>query len=260
MRLNYQFDHIFSFSMRDTLDFGNHAQGEVEFGVILDGSCRFFCGNSQTVLHKGDVYVVFPNQLHRYEDSQQLKAYLLVVPVKRYLPAYYNTLMKQLPICPVLHSGQYDPAILTMMDTAFCDQQTASEAVMQGYLAVIFGKLLGCLQLQQRQPGTEEALRRILEYLNAHYRENMTRRDIAKAAGYNESYVSHLFSQSMGTTLPEYIHSLQVDDACYMLKTTDVPVAQIASELGFVSIRNFNRVFQNRTGMSPTQYRSSAKK
>lgn len=259
MRMDYQLHHSFSFSRRSTLDYRNHAQGEIEFGVMLGGSCRFICEGTQTTLQAGDVFFAFPNQPHRYEDSRDVDAFLLIVPVKPYLSPYYNILLKQVPEYPVLHSGQYDTSILAIVNSAFSDLSTAAEPVMQGYLMVIFGKLLEFLRLRQRQGGTDEALRRILEYLNEHYRENLTRNNIAKAVGYNESYVSHLFSQTMGTSLPEYVHAMRIDDACRLLMETDLTAAQIASELGFASIRNFNRIFLKRIGKTPIQYRYASK-
>ena len=255
MRLDYQFDHAFSFSKRKMLDYRNHAQGELEFGIMLGGSCRFVCGSSETVLQSGDVFFAFPNQPHRYEQSRQVDAFLLIVPVKRYLSPYYNLLMKQIPEYAVLHKGEYDPSIIDITERALSDMRTASEPVLQGYLLVIVGKLLESLRLRQRQTGTEQALRRVLHYLNEHYRESVTRSDIAKAVGYNESYVSHLFSQTMGTTLPEYVHMMRIDDACHMLKETELTVTRIAADLGFGSIRNFNRIFLKRTGLTPTDYR-----
>lgn len=260
MRLDYQFDHSFSFSKRSILDFRNHAQGELEFGIMLAGSCRFVCGSIDTVLLPGDVFFAFPNQPHRYEGSRQVDAYLLIVPVKRYLSPYYNLLMKQVPERAVLHKGEYDPSIITLAERAFSDMSTASEPVLQGYLLVIVGKLLESLRLRQRQTGTEQALSRVLHYLNEHYRESITRSGVAKAVGYNESYVSHLFSQTMGTTLPDYVHMMRVEDACHMLKETELTATQIATELGFGSIRNFNRVFLRRTGKTPTEYRFAFQK
>ena len=257
MRLDYQFDHAFSFSRRKTLDFRNHAQGELEFGIMLGGSCRFTCGSTEMLLRSGDVFFAFPNQPHRYEESRHVDAFLLIVPVKRYLSPYYNLLMKQIPECAVLHKGEYDPSIIGITERALADIGTASEPVIQGYLLVIVGKLLQSLRLRQRQTGTEQALRRVLHYLNEHYRESMSRSDIAKAVGYNESYISHLFSQTMGTSLPEYVHMMRIDDACHMLKDTELTVTQIATELGFGSIRNFNRIFLKRTGVSPKDYRNT---
>lgn len=259
MKLNYQHDHKFSFSKRVNLDFGLHAQGEVELGFMLGGSCTISCGNVVDTVGAGDVFLMFPNQPHAYEGSKDVEAYLLIVPVKRYLPAYQNILMKQIPFYPILRKGQWDERVLMFVEQAYRDRAAVSETVMQGYLTVIIGKLLDVIQLQEQQTGTDEVLRRMLEYINERYREDITRKDIARAVGYNESYVSHLFSDTMHTTLPEYIHTLRIDDACRLLLETDMPVSQIASRLGFASIRNFNRVFLKRTGISPRQFRNNAK-
>ena len=60
----------------------------------------------------------------------------------------------------------------------------------------------------------------------------------------------------MKTTIPQYINSLRMNDATRLLTQTDLPITQIASELGFGSIRNFNRVFLEHLGTSPKAYRS----
>ena len=125
---------------------------------------------------------------------------------------------------------------------------------MQGYFQVLIGKLLGQLTLQDADSVSDDALRTILLFINDHYTEPLTRKAIAKAVGYNESYISHLFSQTLKTTLPEYIHSLRLSDATRLLSQTDQSVTRIALDLGFGSLRNFNRVFLKETGMTPTQY------
>ena len=45
-----------------------------------------------------------------------------------------------------------------------------------------------------------------------------------------------------------------------MLTETDIPVSQISADLGFNSIRNFNRVFHKHLAMTPSLYRDNTKK
>ena len=59
----------------------------------------------------------------------------------------------------------------------------------------------------------------------------------------------------MKISICEYIHSLRVEDAKVLLMQTNQSVTDIAEELGFGSIRTFNRVFLEKTGMSPREYR-----
>ena len=63
------------------------------------------------------------------------------------------------------------------------------------------------------------------------------------------------YRQTVKTTLSEYIYSMRVYDAAQLLMKTDLPITQIVSQLGFGSIRNFNRVFLSHTGFNPRDYR-----
>ena len=69
-----------------------------------------------------------------------------------------------------------------------------------------------------------------------------------------------MLADSLKTTLPDYIHGLRAYDASALLLETDWSVARIAGELGFGSIRNFNRVFQKEIGICPREYRNSGGK
>ena len=261
MRLDYQFDHAFTFSYRENLDFRLHAQGELEIAIICSGSCRVNVDGNDYVLREGDVLAVFPDQLHEYVDSQNLRAYLMIIPLKAYLSAYYGTLTKMLPQNPVLQSGMWDAeGVLPIVEQAFRGRIHSSPPVMQGYLMVIVGKLLESFSLIPRSSVSTGALQRILQYINGHYREPITRSTVAHAIGYHDSYISHLFSRTMHVSLPEYINALRTDEACRFLRETEMSVTEICSELGFQSIRNFNRVFQNRKGMTPREYRSISRK
>ena len=131
---------------------------------------------------------------------------------------------------------------------------------MQAYMQVIFGKLLPLLPLCRAEDGKNEAVRVLLEFVGENYRRPLTRGEVARAVGYHENYISHIFSETLHTTLPGYLGALRVYDASAMLLETDLPVAQIAAELGFGSIRNFNRVFQMEMGTSPRAYRTAGGK
>ena len=111
------------------------------------------------------------------------------------------------------------------------------------------------MDMEYGKSPTEDAVRNILRYLNDHYKEQTTRKKLAAAVGYNESYISHIFSEKLKTTLPQYLNALRVYDAAKCLRETELTVAEIALSRGFGSIRNFNRVFLAETGKTPRDYR-----
>jgi len=251
MQLLYQGNHMFRFNISKNLDYPRHLQNALEFVYLMEGTCHVRCGNAERWLKPGQAFVVFPNQIHSYDSSQGVRAFLLIVPVKPYLSAYANTLFRGVPEDPCLEAE----ALLPLLEMMYGDFANASQIMMQGYLQVLMGKLLQRLRLREVQTGPEEALHKVLIYLEDHCREPLTRQQVARTLGYSESYVSHIFSAALETTMPDYINTLRVREAMNLLNRTDLTVTQLASELGFGSIRNFNRAFKKETGKTPAQWR-----
>ena len=238
-------------------DFPVHIHNAVEICVMLEGSCRVLYENRRLSLGPGDVFFAFPNQPHGYEENTGTVRYLLILPVKPHLEMFYKPLTETVPENPVLRKGTWEHmGLLEILQLGLTDAGKASSEVMQGYFAVVVGKLLSLMKCRPNDRDSENILRSILLYIHAHYREPITRREISHAIGYNESYISHVFSQFLHMSLAQYIHTLRIDDAQNLLRHTKQSVTQIASDLGFGSIRSFNRVFLQQTGMTPKEYRN----
>lgn len=241
-------------------DFPVHIHNALEVCMMIHGSCNVVYENRRIALGAGDVFVAFPNQPHGYEDNKETQRYLMILPVKPYLNMFHKTLTEFIPEEPVLHKGSWEHLdILPLVEQACKDIPNASAEVAQGYFAVVIGKMLSLLKLMEYQPDGDNILRSVLLYVHAHYREPICRRDIAKAIGYNESYISHVFSQALHMGITQYIHTMRIDDAKNLLHDTKMSVTQIAADLGFGSIRNFNRVFLKEMGMTPKEYRNGKK-
>ena len=260
MRLFYQNKPDFTFEYRVArLDYPPHIHNSVEIVFLQKGSSIARCGGEMLELAEGDIFVAFPNQVHSYENSRDVVGHLLILPVKNCLDPYSTVFSGHMPRTARIPGGSWEhTGLLQLLELAYRDREQVSETVMLGYMQVIFGKLLPLLVLDSARNDSGDAVRALVEYVGAHYRQPLSRGQIARALGYNESYISHLFSDALNTTAPEYINRLRIYDARKMLLGTDRPVTRIVSELGFGSIRNFNRVFLQETGMSPRAYRNAA--
>lgn len=261
MKLLHQGNHQFRFYKPKNLDFPLHLHNAVEIVFLTGGSADVLYSGSRRPLGPGEVFICFPNQVHGYENSKDTRGYVLIIPVNPYLSAFRSTLDQKLPAEPILPTGTWEhTALAQLLNFAYQDLNTASKQVTQGYLLLIVGKLLSLLHLKDAASGSADVLQTVLLYVNEHYTQPISRKDIAKAVGCNESYISHLFSDTFQTTLTDYITSLRLSDALELLTNTTQPVSQIALSLGFGSIRSFNRIFAKKMHMSPTAYREAAKR
>lgn len=82
-------------------------------------------------------------------------------------------------------------------------------------------------------------------------------RDVARRLGTNESYVSRALNDGLGTSFKACVHGMRVAEAQRLLRETTESVLAVGLAAGFSSKSTFNRVFRDRTGLTPTAYRTS---
>lgn len=254
MKLLYQDNHSFQFSKgKRKLDFPPHLHGAVEVVYLLEGQSLVQCGNRKYELHAGDLFIAFPNHIHGYEQSKDVFGYLIIMQPGSWLKPYYKNLTEKLPEMPVLRKGSFEhTGIPQLLELAYKDREQVSRDVLQGYLSVIFGKILSLMKLKD---ASNDSLRCVLMYIHEHYKEPISRSEIARAVGYAESHISRLFRGTMRTSLPDYINALRIEEAKELLAGTDMTISRISDALGFGSLRNFGRAFKKHTGTTPKEYR-----
>ena len=76
-----------------------------------------------------------------------------------------------------------------------------------------------------------------------------------KALNLSPYYLSDLLKKETGRNTQEYIHDYIIERAKTALLNSNDPVSQIAYDLGFEYPQHFSKVFKNKTGMSPKEYR-----
>lgn len=256
MKLLHQKSPNISINERDTLDYPLHLHDVMEIAYLRQGHALAQCSNNRYLLEEGDLFITFPNQPHSYEQSQGVVCDVIIIPCKPFLSPWRNLLTQSEPETPVLKKGSWEESgIRTLLDLARPERKSASEAILQGYALLIVGKLIPLLSLVPIPTGSGDAVRNLLLFISEHYQEPLTRKQIARAVGYHESYVSHLFSEELGMNLKEYVNSLRLRDAKQLLTESDLSVSRISLSLGFGSIRSFNRSFLRAFGISPTRYR-----
>lgn len=246
------------FLRSDNLDFVPHLHSALELTLLTRGRTRVLCDGRDYPMEQGDLFLAFPNRVHGYRDSQSCRAVVFIIPSSPSLSPLRAQLEQTIPDTPVLARGSWEhTGVDRLLDMALADR-TAAGSVLEGYALLVLSKLLPLFTL--RPSGAQDsvsALQALLQYMNTHYAQPLTRAQVARETGYHESYISHLFSQQLRTTLTDYLASLRVNDAQNLLTRTDLPVSQIALSLGFGTIRSFNRVFLARTGMAPAAYRAA---
>jgi len=120
--------------------------------------------------------------------------------------------------------------------------------------------LLWCDELNPRSlPGRRDRrLQAVLERLGWDYDQSWTVARMAALARLSPSRFSHLFQRELGISPMQYLERVRLQQASERLIMTDLPIADIACQIGFKCPFYFSRRFRRHTGCSPRQFRQTA--
>jgi AraC-like DNA-binding protein len=63
----------------------------------------------------------------------------------------------------------------------------------------------------------------------------------------------------MGISPMQYVQHLRLEEAKRLLRSTDLPIAEIAEQVGFADALYFSRLIHRESGVSPSLFRQRAK-
>ena len=95
------------------------------------------------------------------------------------------------------------------------------------------------------------------KYIAEHLFEKLTIEEISNHVGLNHSYLQTLFKRHTGKTIIDYINSLRIEKACFIMRNTNLPIIDIAIDCGFSSRQHFMYTFKKHTGVNAREYRKN---
>lgn len=100
-----------------------------------------------------------------------------------------------------------------------------------------------------------QEIKRVLKYMEEHYREKVTLAGLAGEAGMNEQYFCRFFRKMTGKTPITYLNDYRIGHAAEALAKTDARIVEICYESGFENVSYFIKKFKEAKGMTPKEYR-----
>ena len=120
----------------------------------------------------------------------------------------------------------------------------------------LFLQLLNCMD-KMESGGSKydtEIAAAVLSYINDHYKKG-TLSELAAQMGYDVYWLSREIRRRTGKTYKELLQEKRMQQAVYMLTNSAVPVTDIIESVGYDNTSYFYRIFREKYGMSPKEYR-----
>jgi AraC-like DNA-binding protein len=126
-------------------------------------------------------------------------------------------------------------------------------------LLMFFGEQLSALINQimlEKQNAEPLIVQKAREYITKNRTESLSLAEVAKASGASVFHFCKVFKKSTGLKFTDYVARVRLEDAKSELLNPNRRISEIAYDVGFQSLTQFNRMFKRIFGQSPTQFRA----
>jgi AraC family transcriptional regulator, transcriptional activator of pobA len=244
----------------------NNFDGKIKYGQ------RYYDFNS------GTMTFVSPNQLLAHQPGDPLPkegkmllfhpdflaGYPLAKSIKEYGFFSYE-------LSEALHLSEQEETvienILKSIETEYqsnIDHFSQDVIIAQIELLLQYSNRFYNRQFITRKPANHEILIRLETILTDYFQNGKvlvsgipTVQQIAEQLNVSPNYLTDMLRSFTGQTTQQHIHNKLIEKAKEYLSNTNLTVSEIAYQLGFEYPQSFNKLFKNKTEMSPLEFRAS---
>ncbi|XEC97576.1 helix-turn-helix transcriptional regulator [Paenibacillus tarimensis] len=226
------------------------------FSLITYGKCVYWVNERKIIMDKGDL-ILIPGQMRFYGKS------IPTVFHSKYAMNFQKATGG--PGLPILSGGDvihfrvgcYElileriKEMMKQWNERLPYYEVMSSALLTELLTYVNREL-------DRGEVASEKLRNVQmmkDYIGLHYRSKITKDDLGGVISKSPNYAITLFRMITGQTVSEYVHSLRIRTAKYMLTESRLNIGEIAEYLGYSDVSYFHRVFKRLSGNIPSDCR-----
>lgn len=98
-------------------------------------------------------------------------------------------------------------------------------------------------------------IQQVIDYIQNNIGEQLSIARISNKVNLSETHLRRMFHDATGLSIHKFIVHLRLKKAHELLMTTDIPLIQISTALGFNSPSHFISVFKKSYSITPARYR-----
>jgi AraC-like DNA-binding protein len=137
----------------------------------------------------------------------------------------------------------------------FRNSEPVRESVVSDYITQILGSLLNNRSDNGGIFSHAQIVEHSVAYINDHFSEPVSLEMLAKNSNMSPYHFTRVFAEETGFTPHQYLIATRINFAKFLLKTTNMPVKEIAFTSGFNSESGFCSSFRKHEQLTPGEYR-----
>ncbi|MCC2686094.1 MAG: AraC family transcriptional regulator [Paenibacillaceae bacterium] len=225
---------------------------------ILEGELKLAVGQEEVVLRAGDAYCIHP------QDTYSTIIHRPKLTLRTFWIVFNGDQAKHLLHQVGMNFGAcYQRKVVSDKLFVLLDQIMAMRGSQSSWQSIsLLAKFYELFeQLAAQHSSTIELrdstswLQKCIDYIDMHFREKITVRQIADHVGVDRSHLTRMFGKQIRQTPHQYIRGLKLAEARHMIRRTNLNVTEIAEFLGYVNPDSFTRAYTHYFGYPPTNER-----
>ncbi|MGI0484065.1 helix-turn-helix domain-containing protein [Pantanalinema rosaneae CENA516] len=167
-------------------------------------------------------------------------------------------------IQPYYHQGSMTPAMQTIVHQILqCPYQGAMKRLYLEGKALELMTLQFC-QFQDQQPRASvsillksddiDRIHQAKNILIANLTNPPSLLELARRVAINDHKLKQGFHQVFGTTVFGYLHDYRMEQARHLLETSELSIAEVTQQIGFIDRSHFAAAFRKKFGLNPSEY------
>lgn len=261
--LNSRGYHAAETVLSNGLETYRHTHEFYEIFITKEGEMYHCCNRRRDLLPQNTLCLVKPEDVHSFQRGQCKSVYFMNLAFSRELFEKGQSVWQQfcggnveaagsLVTLPGSLSQAVSSRILYLMKHMAGEGEIPWENIVLGILL----DALTCLQKlktsRESVPGWLEAACHEMQK-KENYMAGLKR--FVEVSGKSQEHLNRMMKQHYGRTPTEYMNSIRLEQAAFLLRTTDEGVLNIMLECGFNNVSYFNQRFKEEYGITPTRYR-----
>jgi len=266
-----QLGRIYHFHHRENVvnnidDFAYHHHTFCEIYLLCAGDAEFIIEGSAYPLSKGDILVIPPYKFHSPKPKFGTRLERMVINI---FPAFFSEMSCQNYIdvisrfCDAGYHIRNNTGeayklqkLIHSINESFNNNYESSNILPNLKIVELLYNLYRLseaneLAVQNTEiPVNNPVISEIIKYINTNYATITDISSISSIFNYSPNYLSKIFKQSMGTTIPKYVNIKRFENVEKLFRVgNSLEAASIAS--GFNNYRHFAYAYKQEYGISP---------
>lgn len=224
-----------------------HFHANIEIFIVKRGSYEVMCNGKSFTLTENQIAFFDHYDLHSYHNNGSIgDDCVLIIPLS--LSGNFDATRKGNATETVIKDEYLADKILSVIDDLIQhknDKYTSFAAI--NYILALIRQRFTFTRNETEILSETEYIRKMLLYINDHFKENITSTTLANYIGYSRGYTSRLFNKYIKESIPSYINKVRADYIASQKDESNHKLTAVILDAGFNHPSSYYRFLQKQS-------------